>query len=173
LALLSTSIVDAHPEPTVGDQPTPTVGATLPAATGLAPTGFWVSEDGQRIFPAARVRPIRQALDALSAYETQLYRLLSTRASAGAAGQRTVSAGYGQLGRELAIDRQNIKRLLARLQDKGLLDELAPGRANERTPSLYRLPDPTTALQRMHARGRLHCVHSGHGVLFVYPTHPN
>ncbi len=145
--------------PTVGPSPRPTVGF-----------GLWLSEDGTKVFSASRTKPITQAQDAMTAHEERVYNHLRRRGS-GLDGteSRTIRAGYGRLSLELKMDRQNVKHILLRLQDKGVIRELEAGRADDRSPTLYEVFGYSDILQHLRARGRRHIVKSGNGVLFVYP----
>ena len=178
----STPTVGDNIGPTVGPNPTPTVGSAYaqpPSET--APTvgpsprptvglGLWLSEDGTKVFSASRTKPITQAQDAMTAHEERVYNHLRRRGS-GLDGteSRTIRAGYGRLSLELKMDRQNVKHILLRLQDKGVIRELEAGRADDRSPTLYEVYGYSDILQHLRARGRRHIVKSGNGVLFVYP----
>ena len=182
--------VERNPAPTVGDDVKPTVGPASTPTVGsaymqppseAAPTvgfsprptvglGLWLSEDGTKVFSASRTKPITQAQDAMTAHEERVYNHLRRRGS-GLDGteSRTIRAGYGRLSLELKMDRQNVKHILLRLQDKGVIRELEAGRADDRSPTLYEVYGYSDILQHLRARGRRHIVKSGNGVLFVYP----
>ncbi len=178
----STPTVGDDMGPTVGPESTPTVGSAYAqplseAAPTVGPNprptvglGLWLSEDGTKVFSASRTKPITQAQDAMTAHEERVYNHLRRRGS-GLDGteSRTIRAGYGRLSLELKMDRQNVKHILLRLQDKGVIRELEAGRADDRSPTLYEVFGYSDILQHLRARGRRHIVKSGNGVLFVYP----
>ena len=104
----------------------------------------------------------------MTAHEERIYRLLWQRGEETNTEFRNIRISSGQLSRELRMDRNNVKGILRRLQDKRILDELEPGQADSHTPKLYKIYSFVAILKNLRESGRIHYAKSGNGVLFVY-----
>lgn len=171
-AIAQSPTVDDEIKPTEGFGQVPTEGYSAKPTVGLAGDSsvpFFATEDG-KLHPASRARPIRYPKDALSAVEIRVRDLLWELGSDEPLGRaRLVGIGYDRLAALSQLNEKSVRKLLARLIEKGFLSVMAPADPHRRQGTQYRVPDWEEVERELTRRGWQWVVRSGHGVLYAQP----
>ena len=169
LTPVADSTTDAMCKPaTVGEMTTVVDMSTVVNASTLS---IWTTEEGELV-SASRVRRIRLAQDVLNGTEESVYDALWNARTAvpdEAGSARIVQAGYDFLMKKTRLSKKTIQRIVDRLITKDFIVIERPADIYQRTATVYRVFSFRIVLERQAAKGRLHVVKIGPGLLYAHP----
>jgi hypothetical protein len=160
-------------EPT-GSASKPTAMGVVPKPLGVisaSPVAAWAAEHLGSVFDSRRVRPIRRAIDVLSAVELSVYKLLWCQQPADpVASCRIAQFSLNRISIETKVNIKTVRELLPRLSEKGFIEVATEANARRGIPTTYRVWSEPVLLERIRASGRSHFVKTGKGVFYAHPV---
>lgn len=151
--------------------PAPAGLETEPLGDDITPSGslsLWRAEGIGAIFEQARVRPIREAQEALSPVERRVYDLLW--GTSGGDEFRLVHYSLQRIATEAGLNIKTVRELLPRLIGKGFLQIEHEADVRRNLPTLYRVLGFATVHAGQQRRNRLYIAKTGKGVFYVHPV---
>ena len=141
----------------------------IPNPSTLAISRVWVTDSGE-VVPAARVRLLRHAAEALTPAERAVFDTLrSAPALIEGPASRTVRAGYDYLVKSTGLSRKTIQRIIDRLIAKQFIDIDQLADMYQRLGTVYRVHSLESVMCRLTRQGLTRIAKIGPGVAFVRP----
>jgi hypothetical protein len=131
---------------------------------------MWQVERLGTVFESgSRLRRIQSALDALSAVEEKVYRLLWGTPEEGQEEFRLVQFSLQRISNEACINIKTVREMIPRLIEKGFLEIAAEADVRRNIPTTYRVWGLAAILSRLRRQNRFYVIRTGKGVLYAHP----
>jgi hypothetical protein len=129
---------------------------------------LWTAEGIGGVFPASRVREIRDAPDALTQTEKRVYDVFWGSKHPSPDRERIVKKGYDRAAKEAGVTKRNIAHIIQRLIDKGFLQLVAPPIIHgQRIPTTYRVLGYPAVREDQRRKKRNWVIRTGSGISYA------